>query len=125
MNHTDLRVTEEHITRLDRIFEQIDKSPGRKTCDAMVGLLEEGQKLMEDEGPEPIIDAAIIAAAQKVEHYEIATYGTLRDWARQLGHSDVATTCQTTLDEEERADKLLTVLSAELNTQAARSSTPQ
>jgi len=117
-NH--LTETEGHVDRLERCFEQLGEDPARKTCKAMEGLLDEGDSLLKESDDGRLRDAAIIAAAQKVEHYEIATYGTLRDWARQLGQNDIATTFQTTLDEEERADKLLTVLSAELNTQAAR-----
>jgi ferritin-like metal-binding protein YciE len=114
-----LQVTEEQIGRLDRIFEEMGKSPGRKTCDGMVGLLEEGQKIMEEAGPEHLTDAGIIAAAQKVEHYEIATYGTLRDWAKLLGRDEVARMLQETLDEEGEADKKLTKIAQSLNVEAA------
>jgi ferritin-like metal-binding protein YciE len=114
-----LQVTEEHISRLDGIFEDLGRSPGRKTCDGMVGLLEEGQKMMEQDGPESIMDAALIAAAQKVEHYEIATYGTLRDWARLLGRDGIARRLQETLDEEGEADKRLTKIAQSLNVQAS------
>jgi len=120
-NH--LTETEGHVDRLERCFEQLGENPARKTCKAMEGILEECDSMLKEADDGRLRDALIIAAAQKVEHYEIATYGTLRDWSRQLGHSDIASTCQTTLDEEERADKLLTVLSAELNTQAARTHT--
>lgn len=117
-----LQVTEGHVERLERIFEGLGKTPGRKTCDAMVGLLEEGSQLIQEDGPESIIDAGIIAAAQKVEHYEMATYGTLRDWAKLLGHDDAARLLQETLDEEGEADKTLTRLSQSLNIEASEAS---
>ena len=113
-----LQQTEEHVTRLDRIFESMDKSPGRKTCQAMVGLLEEGQSLMDEDGPESVTDAALIAAAQKVEHYEMATYGCLRDWARLLQNDEAAELLQQTLDEEGDADKKLTEIAQSLNVEA-------
>ncbi len=114
-----LEQTEGQIERLDRIFEQLGQSPARKTCQAIVGLLAEGESMMEETGDELLGDAAIIAAAQKVEHYEIASYGTLREWARLLGRDDVAETLQETLDEEGDADKNLTRLAGSLNPQAA------
>lgn len=114
-----LQQTEEHIARLERIFEAMDKQPGRKTCQAMVGLLEEGQSLMEEDATDDVMDAGLIAAAQKVEHYEIATYGCLRDWAQHLGNDDAARILQQTLDEEGAADKKLTHIAQSLNLEAA------
>jgi len=114
-----LRQTEEHITRLDRIFESMDKAAGRKTCQAMVGLLEEGQSLMEEDATDAVKDAALIAAAQKVEHYEIATYGCLRDWAQLLQNDEVARILQQTLDEEGETDKRLSEIAQSLNVEAA------
>jgi ferritin-like metal-binding protein YciE len=116
-NH--LRETEQHVQRLERGFEQLGESPKRRACKAMEGLLNEGDELMKGSDDENLRDAAIIAAAQKVEHYEMATYGTLREWARQLGYEDLARTLQETLDEEGKADKKLTELSGTLNLQAA------
>ena len=113
-----LQQTEDHISRLDSIFESLDKAPGRKVCDAMVGLLEEGQKKMEEEGPENVMDAGLIGSAQKVEHYEIAAYGTLRDWANLLGNHEAARLLQQTLDEEGDADKRLTEIAQSLNLEA-------
>jgi len=113
-----LEQTQEHIQRLDRIFEMIDKTPGRKTCEAMVGLLEEGQELMNEEAPDAIKDAALIAAAQKVEHYEIATYGCLRDWAKLLGNDEAVQLLQQTLDEEGETDKRLSEIAMTLNVEA-------
>ena len=114
-----LQQTEEQIARLDRVFESMDKQPGRKTCQAMVGLLEEGQALMEEDATDSVMDAALIAAAQKVEHYEIATYGCLRDWAQLLGNDEVARILQQTLDEEGETDKKLTEIAQSLNMEAA------
>jgi ferritin-like metal-binding protein YciE len=114
-----LRETEQHVQRLERGFEQLGENPRRKACKAMEGLLSEGDELMNESDDDHLRDAAIIAAAQKVEHYEMATYGTLREWARQLGYDELASTLQQTLDEEGKADRKLTELSGTLNLQAA------
>src|SRR5438874_4360770 len=115
-NH--LRETEEHVSRLEQIFEECGDTPTKKTCQAMVGLLKEGDELLGEKGPESVRDAAIIAAAQTVEHYEMATYGCLRDWAQLLGLDEAARLLQTTLDEEGRADKKLTECAKSLNVEA-------
>lgn len=106
-----LQETEVQIERLEKIFQQLDISYGRvEKCKAMEGLIEEGKKVME-EGLEPsVLDAALICAAQRVEHYEIAAYGCARTFARQLGHEDIAELLQETLDEEGATDKKLTKL---------------
>lgn len=106
-NH--LKETETHIERLEQIFKQLDIAYGRvEKCKAMEGLIEEGKKVME-EGLEPaVLDAALICAAQRVEHYEIAAYGCARTFARQLGQDKIAKLLQTTLDEEGATDKKLT-----------------
>ncbi len=114
--------TEEHVLRLDKAFEQLDEKPGSKVCEAMKGLLEEAEDLLQESNDPAVKDAAIIAAAQKVEHYEMATYGTLREWARQLGFDEVASTLQKTLDEEEMADKKLTLIAESRNYAAATES---
>jgi ferritin-like metal-binding protein YciE len=115
-----LSETEEHIRRLEEVFEAIDESPARKTCKAMVGLLEEGQEIIDDDDGSPEVkDAALIAAAQKVEHYEMATYGCLRTWAELLDEDDSVRLLQTTLDEEGAADKKLTEIAQSLNVEAA------
>ena len=112
--------TEEHVRRLEEIFEAVDESPSKKTCKAMVGLLEEGQDIIgDDDLPAEVKDAALIAAAQKVEHYEMATYGCLRTWAELLGEDEVVRLLQTTLDEEGAADKKLTEIAQSLNLEAA------
>src|SRR5438270_8171187 len=80
-----LKQTKEHVERLDEIFAQLDEKPTGKTCKAMKGLIEEGSEMLEQEGDESVIDAGLIAAAQRVEHYEIAAYGTVRTFANLLG----------------------------------------
>ena len=85
----------------------MDEEAKGKTCKAMKGLIEEGSEILEEKGEESVLDAGIIAAAQKVEHYEIATYGTLRSWADLLGEDEASDLLQQTLDEEGEADKRL------------------
>jgi ferritin-like metal-binding protein YciE len=113
-----LKATEQHIERLDRIFEEIDQSPGRKPCEAMVGLLKEGDEFLDGDYADAVRDAGLIAAAQKVEHYEMATYGCLRDWAGLLGNTEASEQLQETLDEEGDADKRLTSIAQALNVAA-------
>ena len=103
-----LRQTEEHVVRLEKVFEALGETPKRKTCKAMVGLLEEGASIMEEAAAPGIKDLLLIAGAQKVEHYEMATYGCLRTWAQLLGEGQVVKLLQQTLDEEGAADKKLT-----------------
>jgi ferritin-like metal-binding protein YciE len=109
-----LEQTKDHVERLDEIFEKLDKKPTGKTCKAMKGLIEEGSEILEDEGEDSVLDAGIIAAAQKVEHYEIASYGTVRAFADMLGEEDAAELLQQTLDEEGETDKRLTELAEEI-----------
>ena len=117
-----LTETEGQIERLEKIFKQLDIAYTRvEKCKAMEGLIEEGSDLME-EGLEPdVLDAALICAAQKVEHYEIAGYGCARTFARQLGHEDIADLLQETLDEEGNADKKLTEIAESVVNQEAES----
>lgn len=100
--------TEEQITRLEKVFELIGKKATAKKCDAMEGLIEEGKGILEETEIGVVRDAGIIAASQKIEHYEIATYGTLRQFAETLGYEEAVTLLEQTLDEEKGADKLLT-----------------
>lgn len=101
--------TQEHVTRLERVFELLGEKPAAKTCDAMKGLIEEAQSILEDtEKGTMIRDAGLILAAQKVEHYEIATYGTLRTFADCMGHNDVADLLDKTLENEKATDQALT-----------------
>src|SRR6185436_20534922 len=79
------RETEEHVNRLEKVFEELDEAPRGKTCDAIMGIIEEGQEVMKEFRGKPALDAGLLAAAQAVEHYEIARYGTLKTWAGELG----------------------------------------
>ena len=115
-----LEQTQEHVARLERVFEELGEKPKWKTCEAMKGLLEEGKNMMEEDADEDVMDAGLIAAAQKVEHYEIATYGTLRTYAEMLGFDEQADILQETLDEEKDTDDNLTELAVScINLEAA------
>jgi len=103
-----LKETEGHVTRLGQIFEGLGLAPRAKKCPAMEGLLKEADELLEEYQDSSALDAALIAAAQKVEHYEIATYGTLRAFAECLGHTDAVKLLSTTLLEEAKTDEALT-----------------
>lgn len=104
------RQTEQQVKRLDRIFKSLDERARGKTCAGMQGIIAEGQELI-SEKPEPeVLDAGLIAAAQRVEHYEIAGYGTVRTYANLLGYDDHAQLLQRTLEEESQTDELLTQL---------------
>ena len=105
-----LRETEGHVQRLERIFKSLDQPARGKTCKGMQGLLEEGKEILEEEGAPEVIDAALISAAQRVEHYEIAAYGCLRTYAQLLGLGDADRLLEQTLKEEEATDKALTAL---------------
>ena len=105
-----LKETEGQVTRLERIFKELGQPARGKKCKGMEGLLEEGKEVLEEEGEAAVIDAALISAAQRVEHYEIAAYGCLRTYAQLLGHSEAEQLLQQTLEEEEAADKKLTEL---------------
>jgi ferritin-like metal-binding protein YciE len=100
--------TQNHAARLEQIFQRIGREPQRETCQAMKGLIKEGEEMIDAQGDATVRDAGLIAAAQRVEHYEMAGYGTVRNFARQLGLNDVASTLQETLDEEGQADEKLT-----------------
>ena len=104
---THLEQTKGHVERLERVFEQLDEKPKGKTCRAMKGLIEEGSEILKQDGEESILDAGIIVAAQKVEHYEIAGYGSVRTFAHLLGQDSAAALLQTTLDEESETNELL------------------
>jgi ferritin-like metal-binding protein YciE len=99
-----------HVQRLEQVFETIGKKASGKTCEAIKGIIEEGQEIMEDFEDSKALDAGLIAAGQAVEHYEIARYGTLRTWAQQLGMRDAARLLDQTLAEEKKTDQLLTQL---------------
>ena len=117
---THLDQTMEHVTRLEQVFEIIGEKPMAKKCDAMEGLTKEAESIVEEtEDGSMTRDAAIILAAQKVEHYEIATYGGLVEYARILGFDDAVDILQSTLDEEKETDQLLTgIAENDINWQA-------
>jgi ferritin-like metal-binding protein YciE len=103
-----LRQTERQVERIERIFSELDGSPRGKKCVGMEGLIEEGNEIMKEDAEPEVMDAGLIAAAQKVEHYEIASYGTVRAWAERLGFDRAARLLQETLDEESMANEKLT-----------------
>lgn len=117
--NTHLEETKVHAERLEEVAKLLDITPKGKVCKAMKGLVEEGAEVIEEEGDGTVIDLAIIGAAQKVEHYEIASYGTAQALAEALGLDDVAEILQTTLDEEGNTDKLLTSIAEGLTPSAA------
>ncbi|HEX6643660.1 MAG TPA: ferritin-like domain-containing protein [Gemmatimonadales bacterium] len=105
-----LAETEKQLERLDRIFAELEKKGTGKKCVGMEGLIEEGKEMMQEEAEPAVMDAALIAAAQRVEHYEIAAYGCVRNYAQLLGYTQAAKLLQQTLDEEEATDKKLSEL---------------
>ncbi len=114
-----LAQTEEQINRLDRIFEELEESPRGKKCKGMEGLLQEGEELMQEDAQPDVMDAGLIAAAQHVEHYEIAGYGCVRTYANVLGMKKIAMLLEQTLEEEKATDQKLTKLAEAINVQAA------
>ena len=111
--------TERQVERLEQVFALIDKKAQGKTCDAIVGITEEGAEIMKDYKGSPALDAGLIAAAQAVEHYEISRYGTLRTWAEELGLDDAVSLLQETLDEEKATDEALTKIAESVVNQEA------
>ena len=111
--------TEEHVARLEKVFEEIDETPRAKTCDAIMGIIEEGKEIMKEFKGAPALDAGLLAAAQAVEHYEIARYGTLKTWAAELGLNQAVKLLEKTLAEEKKTDEALTKLAeSEVNQHA-------
>jgi ferritin-like metal-binding protein YciE len=102
--------TEEHVSRLEKVFEELDEAPRGKTCDAIMGIIEEGQQVMKEFKGMPALDAGLLAAAQAVEHYEIARYGTLKTWAGELGLNQSVRLLDATLAEEKKTDETLSNL---------------
>lgn len=115
---THLKQTQGHAERLEKVMKQLDESPKGKTCKAMKGLIEEGKEVMEEDAEDAIMDLALITAAQKVEHYEIAGYGCARTLAELSGEDKIAAVLQKTLDEEGETDKLLTEIAMGLSFEA-------
>jgi ferritin-like metal-binding protein YciE len=105
-----LEETRGQISRLEDVFEAVDEKVRGKKCEGMAGIIEEGKTAMNEDFDEPTMDAALIASAQRVEHYEMAAYGTLVAWAEAMGHSDAAELLQATLEEEKAADEKLTAI---------------
>src|SRR5947208_14163446 len=109
-----LQVTKNQVARLEEVFETIGVPAKAKTCAGMKGLIEEGEEVIDEDAEENLLDAAIIGAAQRVEHYEIAAYGTVRTFAEKLGNDKAVELLQQTLDEEKEADEKLTQISEQL-----------
>ena len=119
---THLAETRTHKDRLDEAFRLLGRKPSSESCEAMQGLISEGEEMIGMQGDSEVKDAALIAAAQRVEHYEIAGYGCARTFAQRLGQQRIATLLQETLDEEGNADKILThIAESWVNAQAAHS----
>jgi ferritin-like metal-binding protein YciE len=117
---THLEETKGQIERLDEIFETLGKKATGKTCHGMQGLVEEGNEMIQELEKSDVRDAALISAAQRVEHYEIAAYGTVREYAKMLGQKDAAKLLDETLEEEKATDEKLNELSAQVNSQAMK-----
>jgi len=115
-NH--LRETKQQVRRLEQVFSGLDERPAGKSCKAMQGLVEEGKELLEEDADPEVMDAALIVAAQKIEHYEIASYGSVCTFGRVLGYDDATEILKETMAEEERTDKMLTEIAGQLNPKA-------
>ena len=117
---THLEETRGQVDRLEQVFASLDEKVRGKHCDGVAGIIEEGKKVMEEDFDDTTMDACLIAAAQRVEHYEMAAYGTLVAWAEAMGHNDAAALLRETLDEEKAADEKLTeVAESGVNQEAA------
>ena len=120
-----LEETKGQIERLEQVFASLDEKVRAKHCDGIAGIVEEGKAIMEEDFDEPTMDACLIAAGQRAEHYEMAAYGTLVAWARAMGHDEAANLLQETLDEEKAADeKLSEIAEAGINQSAASAAHP-
>jgi ferritin-like metal-binding protein YciE len=117
-----LEQTRGHVERLEQIFKSLDASPRGKKCVGMEGLVKEGSELMEEDFEQAVMDAALVGAAQRVEHYEIAAYGTVSEFARILGEEQHVSLLEETLQEEKETDEKLTSLAKEINPQANQDS---
>jgi ferritin-like metal-binding protein YciE len=117
-----LKQTNQHVARLEKIFNSLGESPKGKHCKGMEGLIQEGKEMIEEDPGAEELDAGLIAAAQRVEHYEIAGYGCVRTYAKLLGQEDAAATLQETLNEEKETDSKLTGLAESINVEAMNSS---
>lgn len=115
-----LRQTSEHVSRLEQIFDMLGEKPTGKKCLGMDGLMKEGAEVLSEDYEDAVMDAAIIGAGQRVEHYEIAAYGTVRTFAEILGENEHVSLLEQTLEEEKQTDEKLTQLAEEINSQAAQ-----
>src|SRR5437667_2248160 len=113
-----LEQTKGHVQRLEQIFRVLEENPKGKKCTGMEGLVEEGSEIMKEDFEDALLDAALIGAAQRVEHYEIAAYGTVRAFAEELGESEQASLLEETLEEEKQTDEKLTELAKQINAEA-------
>ena len=113
-----LEETEGHVQRLEKIFKHLKESPKGKTCEGMKGLLKEGDERVKEGGEPEVLDAGLISAAQRVEHYEIAAYGSARTYAELLGESEIVRLLEQTLEEEKAADQKLTKVAKKVNVKA-------
>jgi ferritin-like metal-binding protein YciE len=112
--------TKTHVTRLERLFEAMGEKPKAKKCDGVRGIIEEGEDLISQKGDQSVMDAGLIAGAQRVEHYEMAVYGSLRTWAQRINNPQAVSLLEQTLDEEKEADRTLTqIAEGSVNRQAA------
>lgn len=117
-----MQETQQQVQRLEQLFQQMGQQPSGKTCTSMKGLIQEGQQIIQEGGAPEVLDAAILAAAQAIEHHEIAAYGTARTMAQQLGMQDAAQVLEQTLEEEKRTDSLLTQIAEQNVNQRAQDS---
>ena len=121
-----LQETQGQIERLEQVFESLDEKPRGKHCEGIAGIIEEGKSIMEEEFDDDAMDACLIAAGQRAEHYEMAAYGTLVAWARAMGHTEAANLLQETLNEEKAADEKLSGLAeGGINQSAAEVAHPE
>jgi ferritin-like metal-binding protein YciE len=116
--------TREQVSRLEKVFKLIDEKPKAKKCPAIIGIIEEGEDIIEEYEDSPALDAGLLGAAQAVEHYEIARYGTLKGWARELGLNEAASLLQATLEEEKDTDEKLSKLAVTPINQRAEAEFP-
>jgi ferritin-like metal-binding protein YciE len=123
---THLEETRAQVERLEQVFESLDEKVRGKHCEGMAGILEEGKTMMEEDFDGTTMDAVLIASAQRVEHYEMAAYGTLAAWAKEMGHTDAAELLAQTLEEEKATDeKLNTIAEGGINQEAASAAHPE
>jgi ferritin-like metal-binding protein YciE len=120
-----LEQTKGHVQRLEKVFQALEESPKGKKCEGMEGLIEEGAEVMEEDFEGSLMDAALIGAAQRVEHYEIAAYGTVCAFAKELGETEQASLLTKTLEEEKETDEKLTELAQQINAQANEGEEPK